>query len=552
MNINRIILLLSIIAFLCSISLTLFFPIYPDEIAYKIFLERHFISGGFKESMALFCNEGFLYKVQWPFVPASQFWSAINFLGIGWWSYRVTPLIFLSSMLVLISLYNINNKSKDYLPLFLIPTIGTCMYGLTLLRAEIIILLGAVVLFLLGECLVRSKNFSSIILCILSLLFCIDIVTFVHPKAIYLVAIPIVAALLTIGQWRRSKSMRMALFGFICINLVIAIYAIQMHQAQYVSCALIPGLQARMSQQAINPLSIFTDPYNFLKSLEAAFSMEKIIQTFERVSYAETFQSNYLPPISDLTAFEIGINYCIKASIIITTLYLVFKIIYLIKNKNINDNKKLYLILSTILALLLPFLLNITKHFYEISFFLASLTIGLALLWPFRFLNSSKFATYLENILFFSLIIVSLSSTLINTINFSTKFINGYEGPSQSFNENRVKLKVDVDELFSQAGVASQDSIIVDDLTYDLVSDYPIVAPVTYLTIMAADAPNLVLPFLNKYKIQYGIIQCHTIPVLRTRIDLNILSVVSYGQYRSESSSQNKDICFFNIPQQSG
>lgn len=543
---NRIIInIISAVALILGVGLVLFFPIYPDEIAYKIFLERHWVSGGYKESMALFCNEGFLYKVPLPLVPASIFWSFIKLLGISWWSFRLIPLTFICALFLILAQYNLRNNKKDFFPIFLLVTFGTCVYGILLLRAEIIILLGAVLLFFLSNSLINSKKPLNSIYYIFLLLIFIDIVCFVHPKATYLVVIPLVAACLLFRQSNPIRGKIFIFIAFVSCTITIVVSATLMHQAQFTSCNLMPELQGRMNQQAVNPLDVFQNPAQFLSGLSEALSIDKFKIAFDRVTYVNTFQSNYLPPIKNLSLFEIFINYSIKVMVIILCLYLFMKVIYILK-KNVFDDK-FYLIFCVIISLLTPFFLNLTKHFYEVSFFFVSLLIVTLLLWPYQFINLDKFKRNFIGLIYISLIFISFSSSGLNFYNFSLDFIGGYEGPGQAFWGSREKIRHEVGQYFITNSIDPNAAIIIDDFTYDLVSDHPIVIPVTYLTWLGNGHPDILDSFINKYEIKYGVVQCDMVPIVKTLMSISSSYEINESPFKDGTASLKKPTCIFRL-----
>ena len=126
-------------------------PIYSDEVAYKIFLERYFLNGGFKQSVTPYCAEGFLVNPAIPLRPAAVLWSLIGYFGEDWISYRILPLL---SLMIIIStlIYNgLKNNVGTAWPSILLIGIGPAIYGLVIFRPEIFILLGGLILFFIFQ-----------------------------------------------------------------------------------------------------------------------------------------------------------------------------------------------------------------------------------------------------------------------------------------------------------------------------------------------------------------------------------------------------------------
>src|ERR1035437_5353409 len=151
-RLGEVILLLSILVFLvlviCQARLL---PIYPDEVAYKIFLERFFLNGEVKQSLTPYCMEGFRAHVPFPLLPAAVAWSALQTLGIGGMSFRLVPLVALGGTIGLLVLNGLRRGDAGIWRPLLLLGLGPALYGLVILRPEILVIFTGVVLFFVNR-----------------------------------------------------------------------------------------------------------------------------------------------------------------------------------------------------------------------------------------------------------------------------------------------------------------------------------------------------------------------------------------------------------------
>ena len=149
--------LMIFILLLVSLLLASNLPIYPDEIAYRIMLERFYLSGGFKTSLLPYCLDGFEITPPAILKLSSVFWSTLSQINPNI-LYRLLP----SSLLLfsIISLYAFVNKYAEpknswFLVLFIS---GISVYGLTILRPEVLISSAIIWLSIVGLYVIRLKK----------------------------------------------------------------------------------------------------------------------------------------------------------------------------------------------------------------------------------------------------------------------------------------------------------------------------------------------------------------------------------------------------------
>jgi hypothetical protein len=171
--------------FLCfGLFMALSLPIYPDEVAYRILLERYFQTGGYKQSLLPYCIEGFQVTPPHLLKLSAIFWSFLGQINTAF-EYRIVPIITLA--LTLGSLFwfasrNYLRAAPWYLLLFML---GVPVYALVIIRPEIFILFSFAILAISGLFIAKHGNShpnANLLVAVgVSLLFIL--VSYIHPKA---------------------------------------------------------------------------------------------------------------------------------------------------------------------------------------------------------------------------------------------------------------------------------------------------------------------------------------------------------------------------------
>jgi hypothetical protein len=160
--------------------------------------------------------------------------------------------------------------------------------------------------------------------------------------------------------------------------------------------------------------------------------------------------------------------------------------------------------------LIFLFFYDSNQNFYR-SFFINSLSsIMVAIVLSRMSLGRMRKIT---NIYFVFCGAVVLASLLVNVWWFAAKFRAGFEGPSISVENDWDAVNRDVMSLAQELGMdLSKGKIIVDDLTYDSLKEYPLLYPISYLAksrnlakLTSAEVIDLVRP-------NYAIVRCRTLP----------------------------------------
>lgn len=503
---------LAIIAFavLLAIAISaLKLPIYPDEVAYKIFLERFFLNGGLKQSVTPYCGRGFLQEPSVVLVPAAATWALVERLGIDWQSYRILPAAAFCMCITLLSLNSLRQDSGLPWPALLLSAIGPTIYGLIIFRPEIFLLFGGLTIFFLLRRLVAELHPLTRVTLSIAAVFIYSLLAYLHPKSLYLLPLMAIGSIFS-SRRMRAVPARITYLLFLAISVTwVSGSAINLHKAQFMECPEVPDIEQRMKVQAVNLMSVFSDTEAFVATLRQAASKDLLDKTISQLSFKASYESNYLPPRTDVTDGQDKLNDVNLAIVAIALLSAVLGPVLCRRALPWPEN---VLITSLAMAYFIPIALNLTRHWYDVSFLAGALMITNALYFPhFRSMVSrSPAASVAWSATNFVILIAAISTAFVIDRDFSGKFGQGYSGPGILLEVDRKLVKLSVDQLLTRNGLTNEGSIIVDDLTYDALKSRRIVVPITYLGVVGDDpiATRTVRRSLARYGVRYGVARC--------------------------------------------
>lgn len=544
-----------IVLLLVALGLALLSPLYPDEFAYKIFLERFFISGGIKQSLTPFCSEGFLFRPGLLQIPAAWFWSIISWLGSDWLSYRIFPVVGLVTICLILILHNVKKNEHTFWPILLLITTGPCLYGLVLLRAEILILSFSLVMLAAAKKMLSTRKVNSYYFWTMTIVVLFSLIAYVHPKSLYLTPIVLTSIIIATFNIRHRFQSNLYVILFFSLTSSIIYTSINMHQIQYMSCEETPRINNLMQEQAVNPIDILIDPTRFARMLKSALSFEKLKHSVNGLLFQESYLISYLPPQKNKHILNHATNALILLAIFSCTLYILLKSIFCFLFLRSNGEKKqFFLVVSVATSLLTPFLFNLTNYFYEISYLVCSLMIVSILLWPLKLkspfnyqqLLSSKYKSWLYNILFISMACVSILSILLQHHYFTKNLLVGYQGPSVSLKMDRNSLTENIRLSLRQAKISEQEPMLIDDLVYDAVSKHPLVIPYSYL-LKVNDTPGSMSFYLKKHSVRFGAMHCNAFNVVKNYVSIEKISTLMFEAPVFNTAKTQQEICMFKI-----
>ncbi len=421
--------------------------------------------------------------------------------------------------------------------------LGPTIYSLILLRPEIVILTVAILIYFWGSKINSHSNFS-IIFGGLLVTFAYSLALYMHPKSVYL-APALTCAQILRAQGLNSKTAQLCFMGIsfiLCGSLVFS--AIGMHKLQLLSCTAYPSLQETMTNQAVNLLQVFNNSQLFFAKLHEAFSPGLWASTLEKVSYWYKYDADYLPG----TKYDLELLRTLQY--VIGTILMVFLLVTLIILLRIIFTKKgthtfwtAILLALVCMGLTFPIVMNLRHHFYDVSFLTGSIIIITCLAWPLctrNFNTSYKFSLKLVYILISSGIIFLGVFGLTMLKDFDEKFHLGYEGPSIAIGKLHTQKDIAsfIGKSLEDKGISHQAPLVIDDLTYDFVMNYPHIHPITYLFVnqdVARDMPAII----KKNNIHYGVTRCSSSQLLKLIPTFIILETVKFQAI--------DDICIFSI-----
>ena len=540
-----------VLAMLCvGLSQAALSPTYPDEIAYKVFLERYFINGGYKQSVTPYCDN-FLAHPGWVLAPAAWFWSLISWLGSGPLSYRFAPILGCGVISGVLIHTNLIRQSKFFWPLLLLLIMGPAIYGLVLLRPEIIILTFCAILYALAEGMLATRRLTLLWFYALLAMLAYSFVVYVHPKALYLFMPAITIFILTSLNIRKGISRALFCIFFLCSVTLVTASAYHLLHQQFMECKSIPAIEQPeeqfMTSQAVNPVELLTNFRHFAEGLRQAFSGKFFDTAVKRLTYERAYQIDYLPPQEKLEWYAVLANSLLKAIFSGLLIYCVVKPYLCLRHlKEIRERRRLIITITLILALFVPYFLNLTKHFYEEAFFAGALLMASTLFASFQ-VETNKI--WMNRIVpFVSGVMVITGALCLVTMyhNLTLPLMQGYEGPSLSYKTDERAIATEVNDALAERHIDPLAPLIVDDLTYDAVRTHPVLLTLTHLTLVG-NVPGEVDTYAAKYAVKYGVVRCSYLEALKTNAAVDILMTLSYKAPTDKIIPEMRNICLFKL-----
>ena len=529
------------VVLLLTLLLASRFPIYPDEVAYRILLERFYLSGGFKTSLLPYCLDGFEVAPPLILKGTAIFWSVLSHINPNV-LYRWLPSFFLitsfASFYLFIHRYGRIN-SPWYLMLFVS---GVSIYGLSIFRPEVLIALAMLWIAIIGLYVIRERSLSHKAIIILGgfLLSIFYITGYVHPKALYLILPVVLVFTLMINVCLDSAISVFVLLLMISFTFLDTFYLIKIHNLGYVSCSNFNDVEVVMKTQGVNVISLFTHPNDFLNNFFLANNHIKYLEFFHKVGFHSSSEVGFIPNIHKnfLTLVaDIFVYFTILSTLTVLLAFVILKF-----KMSWRERREYWLFLSLLVVVFFQFFLNAVRHWYDISltiFSLGFLTF-LALNLKLGETRTSVFRLFIRvsDKLQSFLIIAILLSLAVNFLYIYKKFDNRYVGPglSTKINFNELNKAAQFKFRFDYHDTALP--IIVDDLTYHAFFRHRKVYPVTYLLIYARKNPKTIDIVVNNRSLT-AITQCGYMEAFRVERKVKFLDKMVYV----DGEGINYEIC---------
>lgn len=540
-GVDRALLFLGFLLLAIAVGQALLLPIYPDEVAYRYFLERFFHTGGVKQSLTPYCAAGFAVAPGPLLWPAAAFWTFIDLLGGTWLSYRLVPVAILATTAAGIGWNGIARGRPAAAIALAVLAFGPGLYGLIILRPEVIILGGGVAVFFIGRTMARANGLPAVLVAGIALVVLQSLVAYIHPKGLYLL-LPVLVAI-GLGCWRLGGIGRrfVAGLGLGGLALAVALSALGLHSAQFISCPEVPELAAVMTVQSLNPLDLVRDPAGFFAGLGRAFSPDLLAKALAQLEFRPVADAGYLPPIETTGLLEQLANILTKAVLAGLGAFGVYRVAAGLLSSDAHIRMEALVLLATAAALLGPFALNLTRGFYEVSAVIGGVAVvgGLAWALPGRTSVPGGLRVGLRAVAAVFLLGGGLWSQILVLRHYSGPFAAGYEGPSLGARADLAGATARTQDLLARRGPGDLRAAIVDDLTYDALHRLPVLVPITYLG-PVLDKPLVLRETLGRLGIGYGITRCGYLPALGAALGAEVLEV-------SPADPARYDICLYSV-----
>jgi hypothetical protein len=510
-------------------------------VAYKIFLERYFLNGGYKQSLTPYCAEGFLLAPGFPLVFAAAFWSLVTLPGEGWASYRVLPLLALATIILILAAPRKDAAFAKAWPFLLLLATGPVLYGLVIFRPEIFILLGGLLALLAFNQAQHCTRAGGRLAFALLALLLFDILVYLHPKAIYLAPFFFAGFFLL---WRSAGSRweRLAALPLLAALAVwITASAIELHRTQHLSCRDLPRTALAMRSQSVNLLSAVLDPGQFNDGMARAFDPSELKRAVNQISYQNAADSGYLPPIDPLLPGHQAANHAIAITAAIGLGLALICLLVAPLRSNALRKRESVLISLLGLGLLIPFPLSLSKHWYDACYFVGALAVVLSLCAPWLTSGSRIMPMALRCVWGLLVLATVLLSAFLNHQHFTREFKSGYAGPGIPISLDRAGIQFDIDVLTIRSNLDPAAAMIVDDMTYEFLKNRRLVIPITYLGLILdqPDHPELVRRSLHRLGVSQGLTRCSIFLELGAIMGWRLLAV-------SEARPSGIRLCSFS------
>ncbi len=490
---------LLLLIIICAVQL----PIYPDEIAYKIFLERYFINGGYKQSVTPYCSEGFLFDPPFLLRPAAAFWTVPYWLGIDWVSYRLLPVLALCSFsFVFIKEYWKSRNANAALALCAIG-IGPAMFGLIVFRPEVFILCGCAVIYWIFLQTSKMPSNWKLTGYYIGALFIYSLLIYLHPKALYLLPFVIVAFANSGLSSGVSAPRAIVALGCVAFVILLGMQATVMHKIQFLTCSEYPEIVNAMNRQSVNLLQVLRGDHSAFDALKLLVSQKHWLRIFSQIAFNPVPDVNYLPAPPELLVIK-GTNAYLQVTVIGMFVFCCFMSIK--SFFNVIKNKRFELILKPLLffGMVMPFVLSLSKNWYDAAEFVAALGFMTSL-----FILDLKH-TRATLAIACSCFVAAVLSLALLLVYYVPAFNQGFTGPSIPISVDRGKINSVVESMLKQHNVPEQVPIIIDDWTYEAEKHHPIVLPITYLSI-GMTHPEIVMKTLERLGVKYGVVHSNSL-----------------------------------------
>ena len=483
------------------------FPIYPDEIALRVWISRLFFDDFQRISPLSICYSSNSVPVPISLMSAAFLSSSLAFFKLIEYNRLLAPAFYgLSLLFIYFSLPRANmiiSRITIIIILVLTLTLGVVANTFFIVRPECFLaLLFSYCLYFSTNIISEKKNnkYLGLHLVFVYLLYTLSL--YAHPKTLFFLPVILIFCAYVFYS---TTTLKAILF---MLTVIIATYdGYTINSWQYLHCPESQIIQDMTNSFNINLISAARDPFKLISDLADNNFSAKWMHIGDQMSFVESSDIDRLPKISSKTLEIKLVNLSIKFIAIIVfinfirSMYkhgitIVLSLTRLCSNyKSIMADSfhavvpilKNSSILFLYMAVFFQMILNKTNNFYDVGFW-AYTCLSLTIFSYFYFYedyceiylkdyNHSFNSRNLSNIFILSfaliiLITVNTSTNLLQQLVYK-EFLKGYSGPGISIiKTNFNEVNQNTTKALSECNLNKKYSkIIVDDLTYPFVEN---------------------------------------------------------------------------------
>ncbi len=453
--------------FFIKLICTLYYlPIYPDEIAIRLWLSRAVFDFPFHVNVM---PSGANYLLPMPgiwYLPGFIEWL-LHGMITSLQTLRIVGIVIYLFMIALLARILIQDVQKSFVfktyvgfgSVIALFSLGVLPTFFVTNRPEQILLVCLIFLFMMERKVRTHPDQEASLPIILGFLVCVSLMLYVHPKAFYLAPLFFFIGLRFVLN-SPKRILPYLVFAFLGILMVGNLFEwkSELHYD--------PIVKQYMDSFNINPGDFLTHRMKFLTELHSS-----IIDTgklFTKLGYQVHTDIDYLPPLA-LTQHDIEMNTLLNlncAALFFVLLgYLAYRFIMdCLRGKFLSPY---LLFLSVMTVILSGSLLNLTKTWYDVGYFWAvMMVIGVFSLTDRM---NAMCKSVLGSLFILYLMTTAVLSIIFFQLNYNDLLLQGYSGPSVSlvnFNYNDYKKEAKLVARSCLSNTKRNHGIVLDDFTY--------------------------------------------------------------------------------------
>lgn len=487
-----------------------FMPIYPDEIAFRMQSGRYIQDQGVVQGLYAFCTSN-VKGTPLLFVIPAWILSWLD-LAISPVEMRMLPFATVLTAVFLAIWYAARGVNPNAAVVVTTALIGVAGSGLILARAEYVQTLNIACSLLTFQTLQSVSQRSTVRYGLLALLLFTSVLSlFAHVQGLLFIPLTLYLAYLIVYP---LMGKRLAALLMVVSFIFMAQTTMKFHHSSCIGYPDIEQFWARMTFNGSDLESVKPTDW-----VQAKFS--RYLSSFK---YKSNYVINYLPGITGGDGWQKSLrsvlNQAIQIVLVVNLVLCLCATIgasifvvgrYAAMCHRRANGETAWLIQGQALVLfaspvLFLFFYDSAQNFYR-SFFLNLLTAILVGLFLSR-IALTRVQTVTT--LYFSLCgVVVFTSMAVNVFQFSNKLYAGYEGPSISLSRDWDGIGRDVKALAEDCCMdLSKGRIVLDDMTYDSLKNYPLIYPVTYMGLSVGVVKSTMADVINKVRPNYAIARC--------------------------------------------